>query len=669
MRLCRIRLNDYRAYPIAVLDLPSNGVVMLAGANNSGKSALLSAFDAVLRGQVYADMGYGGAVDWRIILTFEATDRDREELVQAVRKFAPEFDEFQRFNIIEIVFGPLMSSVGAIEINHGLDIRSLTPIARLSPVTAWPVVAPLIGGQVVPGQTSQSRDGWFVHQNRAGFDFEPDHPVNLLLKGVRELSNGFYHFEALRQGAPPSSAFSSTPQLDPTGGNLSAVLRHLSDNVPAVFKSVANTLSELVPELGSLWFRSSAGNDEVVFDDPLMPHLRQNLQNLGTGVEQLLLTLVVGLGQPQARTILIEEPETALEPGAQRALLSLLQQWSHDRLFIVSTHSTAMIDWASAASGQLYYVRRHKGRSSVSAVRREFRGILTALGVRPSDVLSAETVLIIEGTTDRDILGIYLPELMQTPSIAMVPGGGGNHARYAHLLQAWAADSDVLGSRRFVFLRDRDELSTDQIGELEDKGVVRVLPRREIENYLLSVPALQQVFAEDPSVTVSENDVKTALQDAAGMTKEKVILGRVWWQLPPIRLADQSVRSELKDDPDKLNKLIATATDTLMTKDELADRIRQLWSEATTSVGAEWPDRWLSLAPGKDVLMALYRRFLNRDYNEAADGPRLARMVMELDGTPIELRQLLGDLIPSHGTASVHGVQVVDQPVTTGSDS
>jgi hypothetical protein len=180
---------------------------------------------------------------------------------------------------------------------------------------------------------------------------------------------------------------------------------------------------------------------------------------------------------------------------------------------------------------------------------------------------------------------------------------------------------------------------------LEDKGVVRVLPCREIENYLLSVPALHQAFSADPSHMVSLGDVGTALREAADQTMEKVILGRVWWQLPPIRLADQSVRSELKDDPDKLNKLIAIATDALMTKDELAGRIRHLWSEATTDVEAEWPERWLSLAPGKDVLMILYRRFLNRDYNENTDGPKLAHIVAELEGTPSELRQLLADQV------------------------
>jgi hypothetical protein len=41
-----------------------------------------------------------------------------------------------------------------------------------------------------------------------------------------------------------------------------------------------------------------------------------NLKDLGTGVEQLLMTLVVGLTEQAPLTLLIEEPETNLNPMA-----------------------------------------------------------------------------------------------------------------------------------------------------------------------------------------------------------------------------------------------------------------------------------------------------------------------------------------------------------------
>jgi hypothetical protein len=42
-----LKLQDFRAYRSAAVALPPHGLVLVAGANNSGKSALLSALDVV----------------------------------------------------------------------------------------------------------------------------------------------------------------------------------------------------------------------------------------------------------------------------------------------------------------------------------------------------------------------------------------------------------------------------------------------------------------------------------------------------------------------------------------------------------------------------------------------------------------------------------------------
>ena len=56
-----------------------------------------------------------------------------------------------------------------------------------------------------------------------------------------------------------------------------------------------------------------------------------NLKDLGTGVEQLLMTLVVGLMEAPPFTLIVEEPETNLHPAGQRALLGHFQRWAEDR--------------------------------------------------------------------------------------------------------------------------------------------------------------------------------------------------------------------------------------------------------------------------------------------------------------------------------------------------
>jgi predicted ATP-dependent endonuclease of OLD family len=47
VRLKRVEMENFRAFRHAEMGLPDDGLVLLAGANNSGKSALLSAYDVI----------------------------------------------------------------------------------------------------------------------------------------------------------------------------------------------------------------------------------------------------------------------------------------------------------------------------------------------------------------------------------------------------------------------------------------------------------------------------------------------------------------------------------------------------------------------------------------------------------------------------------------------
>jgi predicted ATP-dependent endonuclease of OLD family len=209
-----------------------------------------------------------------------------------------------------------------------------------------------------------------------------------------------------------------------------------------------------------------------------------NLKDLGTGVEQLLMTLTVGLMEAPPFTLVIEEPETNLHPAAQRALLGLLQAWAADRQGIIATHSPVMLDW-SPGGDRLWLVTRNQETSHVDPVGEDPLPVLRSLGVRLSDVLSADRILVVEGPSDEEILAAWFPGLLRNPRVAVIRGGGGDYASHANQLASWLAGIDRAGLRSVLYLRDRDELSAATLERLTASPAVYVLERRELENYLL----------------------------------------------------------------------------------------------------------------------------------------------------------------------------------------
>lgn len=87
MFLQNLELSEFRAFQTAAMEFPAAGVMVVAGANNTGKSTLLSALD-VVRG----DYGVAGSLTRhaaatspaRIRARFELTGEERERLLERV---------------------------------------------------------------------------------------------------------------------------------------------------------------------------------------------------------------------------------------------------------------------------------------------------------------------------------------------------------------------------------------------------------------------------------------------------------------------------------------------------------------------------------------------------------------------------------------------------------
>jgi hypothetical protein len=470
----------------------------------------------------------------------------------------------------------------------------------------------------------------------------PVHALNVVQQLRSAWASRYYHFRALRPGAQRSANLVVAPTLDPTGQNLAAVLLDLLTNRPEILTELRRLIADIVPGIGELRIRTSGGTMEVVF---AADGVELNLKDLGTGVEQLLMTLVVGLTEAPPFTMVIEEPETNLHYAAQRALLGLLKDWATDRQIVAATHSPVLLDW-SPAGDRLWHVTRAQGVSTVAPVRDDPSALFSSLGVRLSDVLSATRVLVVEGPSDEDILGAWFPEVLRSPVVAVLRGRGGDNARHADQLAEWLTGVDRIGLRRVLYLRDRDELSPSTLRSLQDSKTVAVLQRRELENYLLDPAVVAQVLGllvADGMTAPSAPEIAAVMTDTAESLRNKIIINRVCRQLRPARpLMEHSLRQRIASVGADLDAVTTAVLERLMTRDELRTQIEAAWQAAAADVATHSGDDLLAIAPGEEILNAVFLRFARRGYNKRDDGVAIAKA---MPAPPEEIRMLLDDFM------------------------
>jgi hypothetical protein len=467
-----------------------------------------------------------------------------------------------------------------------------------------------------------------------GFLMQPDlAPIRELLTSWR---SSFYHFRALRPGTQRTQNLASADRLDPLGTNLSAVLLYLATDRSRLFEQLRGLIAEIVPDIGRLEVRTSGGQLRVVVENAAGD---LNLKDLGTGVEQLLMTLTVGLMEAPPFTLVIEEPETNLHPAAQRALLGLLQAWSADRQVIVATHSPVMLDW-SPGGDRLWLVTRNQETSRVDPVDEDPLPVLRSLGVRLSDVLSADRILVVEGPSDEEILATWFPGLLRNPRVAVIHGGGGDNASHANQLASWLAGTDRAGLRSVLYLRDRDELSAATLERLTASPAVYVLDRRELENYLLEPAAIAAVLASlapeaDPA---KAHEVEFIMASTAERLRGKIIANRVARRIAPARLLmDHRLRQCLAEASASEDQITSAVRERLMTPEEVQDQVSQAFAEAEHDVAMRHGLDLLAVAPGEEILDEVFMRLAGRHYDKRRHGVALARATPP----PAEIRQVL----------------------------
>lgn len=350
-----------------------------------------------------------------------------------------------------------------------------------------------------------------------------------------------FYFAAERMTVGEASAGYGA-RLQPNAGNLPNVLHTLSSERGDVFRQMVDHLREVFPTVGNLSVRTRPDNHQLevrVWPTEAMERVELSfpLNSSGTGVSQVIALLVAIMTIDKA-LIIIDEINSFLHPAAVKALLRILQTRYSYHQYIISTHSPEVIGFSNPST--IHLVKRAGYASSVERLNLDdvgkFREVAEHLGVSMADVFAAERVIWVEGPTEelcfpylyQQLVG-SLPRGTIVTSVAATGDFNSNKRDPAIVYEVYhrlsSAAATLVVSVAFSF--DTEKLTEKQKAKMtrDSGGLLHFLPRRHLECYLMDPAAIAAfIISKDPASaeTVTPEILEAKLREVAGELPFKI---------------------------------------------------------------------------------------------------------------------------------------------------
>lgn len=188
------------------------------------------------------------------------------------------------------------------------------------------------------------------------------------------------------------------------------------------------------------------------------------LEELGTGVSQIVMLLsYLWINQEKQLNVFLEEPESNLHPDSVIKLVNIFRKDLKNHRFFITTHSPSLIDciddnWA------VFRIFKENGSSKTTKTDNtiKYYEILDSLGVKASQILQANTIIWVEGPSDRIYIKKWIEiysstNLIEGRDFSFLFFGGSNLASFTLLDDI---DQDLINilssSRRAILVADSD---------------------------------------------------------------------------------------------------------------------------------------------------------------------------------------------------------------------
>jgi predicted ATPase len=585
MRLEKLRVVGFQAFSdTGFVDL-KDGINLIVGPNNSGKSSFLRAAANRLSDDRH-----------RTIQRFEAFELPPSEVTYTIAASGTEIRRWvlrmggvqqipfasQNRTSFEYLRDDLFSRV---KISSTFTIK--TPGGPYSNY-------PSSGDFVLNEQNSPTHLHMAIQNNLIVGSIDSgknDTLPNLFIYGW---NNDSFYFPAERMSigeAPHGHA----DRLDPDARNLPRVLHTLNSERRSLFVRLIEHLREIFPTVRNLTVRTKPENGMLevrLWPTDAMDRLEFSfpLSLSGTGVSQAI-AILTAIMTTQESVIIIDEINSFLHPSATKALLRIIQTHYSQHQYIISTHSPEVVSFGNPRT--IHLITRTANDSSIRSLDPQsvetFSEIADQLGISMADVFAADRVIWVEGPTEELCFPyIYYEFYGEIPKgtifTSLVTTGdflGKKKNRdmvirvYTKLSSgASALLTDTLFSFDGELLTQQEK---DDLIKLSQKAV-HFLPRRHIECYLIDARAIAELIAqrcELPPGTFDKFDIESTIGEFAqadpfyieewkGDISDPVWLGKVDAARLICavcgRVSDEKMSFRKKEDSLFLTKSIMTST-------------------------------------------------------------------------------------------------------------
>jgi len=332
--------------------------------------------------------------------------------------------------------------------------------------------------------------------------------------------------------------------------NLPEVLGRLNRNIDR-FLQLNQEVSGILPNVRRISVEDQSNNQISIVvwshdpgsyrDDLAIP-----LEECGTGVGQVVAMVYVVLMSESPQTIIIDEPQSFLHPGAARKLVEFLKRNAKHQ-FIVATHSATIISAANPSTITLARFANSETTFQQLDAEKEkgIQATMAELGVRLSDAFGADDILWVEGVTEEKCFRLIIEKLLHRSltgtEILPIRQTGDLEARDARkifeIYNSLSKGASLLPPA-IAFMLDgecRDEPQRNELYKLS-ANLAFFLPRRMFENYLLNADAIAAV-AND---TTGFRQAAATAQEIKHLIEKK--LGDRGYYCPKTDLSDAQVR-------------------------------------------------------------------------------------------------------------------------------